>query len=353
MKIALVGTIETPINRDSIAGTEVWTYNFAENLIKRGHQVTLFASTGSKFSGDLVAVNDREDVIDPETGSFQKKRLDTFCVNEMIQVAKRIEEFDIVHLSVFRFYLYLPIVKLIQKPVVITVHGSPFDAKDAKIIDAKFGEPSYALISKNCGTVWPDSSRKNIIYNGIEAENFPFCDTKEDYYFWMGRLVPDKGVDDAIAFAVKTGSKLLIAGPLGENQYFEEKVKPFLNDKIKYLGELNLEEKVGYYQHAKAFLMPIKWEEPFGLVVVESMCCGTPVIAYDRGAMREIIDDGVNGFIVKPNDVEGLIDASKRLDRIDLKKCREKVEDYFTIEKMVDDYEKVYRGLVGPDNSSK
>ena len=346
MKIALVGTIESPINRKSIAGTEVWTYNFAEELVKRGYQVTLFASSQSRCSGKLVVVSDRSDILNSRTGSFQKEKLDTFSVNEMIQVIKRSEEFDLIHLSAFRFYLYLPMVKFVQKSVVITVHGSPLEAVDAKTIDAKFSEANYAMVSKSCGSVWPDSSRKRVIYNGIKTNDFPFCDKKNNYYFWMGRLVANKGVEDAIAFAQETKSKLFIAGPLGEKSYFKKNVEPFLNDRIKYLGELDHAKKVKYYQGAKAFLMPIKWEEPFGLVVVEAMSCGTPVIAYKRGAMDEIINDGVDGFLVKPNSIQGIIDASKRLDQIDKTKCRKKVDDYFTVEKMVDGYEEVYRKVI-------
>lgn len=353
MKIALVGAIDSETGEDAIAGTEIWTYNFLLELSARGHEVVLFGSKDSKVEQPLVASVDSKDLIDSHTGEISGMRLAYFSIEQMLELIKRQNDFDLIHLSVYSLQYYLPLLKLLNKPVVITVHGSGLNKEDADKILPLVKQLNFVFISNSFLLNWGKPEKYEVVYNGIRIDDFPFNEEKEDYLFWMGRISPEKGLDDAVKIAVRTNSKLIIAGPNRHPEFFNQNIKPRLSDKIKYVGELGLDEKVKYYQRAKAFLMPIHWEEPFGLVLIEAMACGTPVIAYDRGSVPEIIEDGKNGYIVAENDIDGMIDAIKNIDKIDQKYCRESVINRFTIDKMVSNYERIYQKVTKHYQGSK
>lgn len=346
MKIAILGAIDSPISRDATAGTEIWTYNYVEQLIKRGHKVTLFADSKSSTSGKLVETTEFKDLIDSKTGQIVKSRFALLCIDEMVELVKKQNEFDLIHISVFSLPYVLPLTKLLTKPVFVTIHGSGFNYEDAKLVTKKYSNIHYVFISESFSRTWPKPKNYRIIHNGIDINNFPLSYSERKYYFWMSRISKEKGVEDVIEFSNKSGQDVIIAGPIRDQEYYNSQVKPFLKKKIKYVGELSLKEKVGYYQGAKAFLFPIKWPEPFGLVVVESMACGTPVVTYDLGAMKEIISNGVDGRIVKPGDIKGFISAAENTVGLGGEQCRKKVEKFFTIEKMVDNYEEYYHEII-------
>jgi len=346
MKIALVGPLDSPVKKNASAGSEIWTYNFAEQLKMRGISPSLYAASGSEFSGELITTVDYKDLLESDGGDISKTKFAFFSISEMVRVVHDQARYDLIHLSVYSLTYYLPLIELIAKPIIATLHGLPFKKEDAKILLSKIPKINFAVISNSLLTDLERSRNYKVIYNGINLPDFPFAAGKRKYFFWMGRISKEKGVEDAIKFAQKIKEELIIAGPIRDEEYFNQFVKPNLNSKIRYVGGLGLKEKVKYYQGAKAFLMPIKWEEPFGLVAIEAMACGTPVIAYDRGALPEIISAGSDGFIVKPNEVEGLIKAAKKIIEIDRKKCREKVEKHFTLEKMVDEYLNYYKEIM-------
>ena len=349
MKIAIVGPIESAMTADSVGGTETWTYHFAEELVRRGHEVTLFGAEGTKFSGKFVEICSHSDIVDPKIGSLNRLRFATFSVQEMIELVKRLDDFDLVHVSYYSFHYFLPFSSMINKPIVETIHGSPLTREDMEILFKKYEKPYFVFPTKSSADRWPKPKRGQIIYHGIKTEQFPFNENKrEDFFFWMSRIVEQKGVDDAIKFAQKTGSRLIIAGPKNEEAYFDKTVKPHLSDKIQYVGELGFAEKIKYYERAKAFLMPIKWDEPFGLVMVEAMACGTPVIAYSRGSVPEIVDSQT-GFACPPDDFESFAKAGQVIQEMSeedyqkmSKACRKKVEDQFTFKRMVDEYEAIF-----------
>ncbi len=346
MKIALIGAIDSPIIKNATAGTEIWTYNYAETLVKRGHRVGLFANKESRFSGELIGTCSMADINKDDGTAISKPKFVLFSVDQMAEVIKRQNDFDLIHLSVFSFHYVLPLTKLIKKPFFITVHGSPFNYNEAKLVLSKYSDPHYVLISNDFARRWPKPEKFRVIANGIEMKNFDYCDDPDDYFFWMSRLSPEKGADMAIKFAKKAGQKLIIAGPIRDKDYFDKEIKPHLNRKIRYVGELGLKDKIEYYRKARAFIFPIRWDEPFGLVVVEALACGTPVIASDIGAMPDIIKDGTNGFLVKAEKVNEFVRASKNLDRIDRKVCRQSVENKYSLETMVDQYENYYRKVI-------
>lgn len=346
MKIAILGAIDSPVIKDATGGTEIWTYNFSEELMKRGHDVTVFANSESVLSSKLVKTTDYNDLIDEKTKQIIKARFAFFCIDEMVELVKRQDEFDLIHVSVYSLLYVLPLANLIKKPVVVTIHGSGLTYDDAKIVIEKCPNVHFVFISKSFAKTWPEPKKSRIIYNGINVKDFPLSDKPREYYFWMSRISKEKGVEDVIKFAKKSGEKVVIAGPVRDEEYFNNQVKPNLGKNISYVGELGLMDKVKYYQGAKAFLFPIKWPEPFGLVVVEAMSCGTPVVAYNLGAMNELIERGKTGFLARPNNIDDLIKYSKLCEGIKPTDCRESVKKLFSIEHMVDQYMQYYDQII-------
>jgi glycosyltransferase involved in cell wall biosynthesis len=187
-----------------------------------------------------------------------------------------------------------------------------------------------------------------VVYNSTDTEHFDYNETPEDYFIWLGLITKVKGIENAIAAAKKAGVKLKIAGKQNEHnsEYFDQMIKPQLDDKIEFVGELGGQELVNFYRNAKALVYPIEWEEPFGLIMTEALACGTPVIAYPRGAVPEIVSHGENGFIV--SSIDETAEAIKNIDQIDRKKCRQTVLEKFNINAMVGSYLEIYKELAHP-----
>lgn len=354
MKIAVVGAIDYPISKNTLGGSEMWTYNYVEALIEHGVDVTLFASSGSKTNAKNVAVCDHNDLLEMKTGELSKAKYNLYCINQIVEVLKREDEFDLIHLSVFPFYLYLPVVKLFKKPVVITIHGyNRIGKADATDILTKFSEPNYVYVSTSFAKNWPRPEKLSVILNGIDTSDFEFSNTTGDYYLWIGRICEQKGIVDAINFAQKLNAKLIIAGPIGDKVLFEKSVSPNLNDSIKYVGEVNFNQKVPLYQNAKALLFPLKSVEPLPLVVLESLACGTPILSYKIDPMTELVKDGLNGFLVEPDDVEALATQSEKVAKIDRKSCRDYVQKNFNFDQMVQAYLDLYKNILEKQKCQK
>src|SRR3989344_5087038 len=204
------------------------------------------------------------------------------------------------------------------------------------------------------------------VYNGIDAQEFKFNDKPEDYFISIGRMTAEKGIDIAIQAAKKANIELKIASWINkrieESEYYKVNIKPYIDgQKIKVSSLLAGKERVAFYQHGKALISPLQWEEPFGLVMIEAMACGTPVIAYNRGSVSEIVRDGLTGFIIDPDNedrpgkgtwiikkqgIEGLVEAIKRIGEIDGSACRKHVEENFSVSKMIDGYEDIYQKII-------
>lgn len=191
-----------------------------------------------------------------------------------------------------------------------------------------------------------DLPHSRVIYNGIDTDDFTFGEGG-NHFIWIARVNKHKGIENAIAAAEKIGAKLTLAGRIDDTQqeYFDTVIKPRLNDKITFIGELSQEQLPEFYGSATALLYPIEWEEPFGLVVAEAMACGTPVIAYRRGSMPELIEDGKTGFVIDES-VDLLAEKMKLVGNMDRKYVRKHVENNFSKEKMVDEYEKFYLDIL-------
>ncbi|MGM5488404.1 MAG: glycosyltransferase family 4 protein [Nanobdellota archaeon] len=238
----------------------------------------------------------------------------------------------------------------IKVPILTTLHAYPFPEELRKFDKLKQAE-NYGIffncISKSQKRLFEanDLDVRNVIYHGIPIDGFPFAQEHQGYLFNLGRICYDKGQDVAIKTALALDMPLILAGEVREKDYFDQEIAPYIDGKqIKFIGGLNDQEKVEWYQNAAAFLMPIRWEEPFGLVMPEAMACGTPVVAYSRGSVPEVITDGKTGYVVDEN-LESFINATEKALQLNRHDCRKRVEDYFTITHEARNYLDVYRQL--------
>ena len=321
----------------------------AEELVARGHMVDLFAPEGSSLkvskivSLGLKALKQNDAILKyPKVGNAEMNKIfnlwDQFLVAEMFKATEN-GDYDLLHIHPID--RAMPIALSHPKvPVVYTLHDPIFEWRGE--IFKMFSSPNQHLVSISDAQRKPAPELNYIstVYNGIDLGIFPFYEKSEDYFVFVGRLHPEKGVAEAVQAARLAGVKLIIVGPPVSGEYWDEKIKPYLSDKITYAGFVPYDELHKYYGKAKAILVPIQWEEPFGLVMVEAMACGTPVIAFNRGSVPEVVVDGKTGFIV--NTVEEMAEAAKRVDQIDRHECRRHVEDNFSIKKMVDGYEQAF-----------
>ena len=302
-----------------------------EGLIDRGVDVTLFATGDSLTRARLRAVCPHPYSEDPEVDA---KVCECLHISEAFEHA---DEFDIIH-NQFDF-LPLTYSRLVKTPVLTTIHG--FSSSKILPVYRKYNHHVY-YVSISDADRNPDLDYIATVHHGIPVEEYPFCSEPDDYLLFLGRIHPDKGTHEAINVAQLAGVRLIIAGIVQDEEYFQQQVAPYVDgDRIRYIGPVAMPEKGELLGHARALLHMINFDEPFGLSVVEAMATGTPVIAIDRGSMRELIRDGRTGYLVAG---EGDALASvRKIDSIDRKECRSWVEERFTQGRMVEDYLKVYQ----------
>ncbi len=339
MRIAQISPLWESVPPPAYGGTEAVVHLLTDELVKRGHQVTLFASGDSTTSARLQSVYPRS----LRTAPFVAHA----SPYEWVHVAsalERAEEFDIIHNHDGE--LPMAMSGMVNTPMLTTMHC--IIAPDTKIVwDSYRGY--FNTISWAERRTMPRIRNHRfvgVVYNGIDVGSFPFRRDKEDHLLCLGRIAPEKGTHLAIEVARRLGKKLILAGKVDrvDREYFASEVKPRIDGKlIHFFGEANAHQKRELYANASCVLEPIVWEEPFGLVTVEAMACGTPVISFNRGAAPELIVDGETGFLV--NDVDAMVEAVSRLDKIDPQTCRRHVADHFDVPRMVDGYLAAY-GMV-------
>lgn len=356
LRIAQIVSMYESVPPKSQNGLEFVVSWLTEELVRRGHDVTLFAPANSKTKAKLVSII-------PERISAKNSEPwhnFFFSIWNTIIAGTKKDEFDIIHCHNSNSTYIAPFVSV---PVVETIH-SPFNDNVTKLchnneyvrslqpIFDEYSKVNYVAVSKHQENDF--ATEENIyfkkhtcIHNGIPVENFTFSDNSDgqkDYLLFIGYINKNKGADVAVRVARALNMKLILAGStFGEEEFFEEHIKPFLDEKIVYVGTVDFEQKNKLYGGAIAKLAPVAWHEPFGLTLVEAQACGTPVIAFDKGAAREVVNDGVTGFVV--NSETEMIDAVKKISEIDRKNCRAWVEENFSVKKMVDEYEKLYNKL--------
>lgn len=302
-----------------------------EGLVVRGVDVTLFATLDSITAARLRGVCPRGYA---EDSSLDPKVWECLHIAEVFESA---EEFDLIH-NHFDF-LPLSYSGLVKTPVLTTIHG--FSSPRILPVYKKYNGTTYYVSISNADRS-PELHYVATVYHGIDIENFTFQPEPGEYLLFFGRIHHDKGAREAIEIARRSGRKLILAGIIQDQEYFQSQVEPFLDGKeVTYIGSVGPAERDRLLGEAFALVHPINFNEPFGLSVVEAMACGTPVIAFPRGSMPEIIRDGENGFLV--STVDEAVKAVEKIPSLDRLHCRRWVERRFTAERMVEDYLEVYR----------
>ncbi|WP_280151411.1 glycosyltransferase family 4 protein [Piscinibacter sp. XHJ-5] len=338
MRIAQIAPLLLPVPPGRYGGTERVIYDLTEGLVARGHEVTLFASGDSRTSARLVPAVPR--------ALWQDSAADPLAADFLLhaQVFRRAAEFDLIHGHTG--YRAFPYIAHAPAKVVTTQHGR-LDVPSLQEIFRLFPEALQVSISRDQQAHAPQASWADTIHHGLALQNYPFDAQGGDELFFVSRLCRDKAPHEAIDIAVDAGMRLTLAGRIDpiDRGFFEREVEPRLaHPLVRYAGEVSEDEKLELMRHARALLFPIDWPEPFGLVMIEAMACGTPVVARPKGAAPEVIVDGETGFLADSH--EALVEAVKATHRIDRAACRRHVETHFTVDTMVDRYEALYRRLV-------
>jgi glycosyltransferase involved in cell wall biosynthesis len=301
-----------------------------EGLVARGYDVTLFATGDSETSGKLRAVCPQGY---EEDSSIIPKVWEALHISELFDHA---DDFDIIH-NHFDF-LPLTYTGLIQTPVVTTIHG--FSSPGILPVYKKYNRSVFYVSISNADRA-PELDYIKTIYHGIDLRQFDFQSEPDDYLLFFGRIHPDKGAKEAIEIARACNKPLILAGIIQDEDYYQENVQPYLdNSQVVYIGSVGPLQRSVLLGKASALLHPIHFDEPFGLSIIEAMACGTPVIAFNRGSMPELIEHGKNGFLV--SGCQEAIEHIDRIETISRADCRRIVEDRFTADRMVEQYGDVY-----------
>lgn len=361
MKILIAAPLRRKIDANITASRPRVIFDLVTGLIKRGHEVSILGTGDSEIAGaKIIPVIDRSF---NELPAFENPfYAETSFLVKMAEKLKAIgADFDIIHNHTFPEFINLMIADQISTPMFSTIHTQATPELDEVL--SLFPTANLVAISKAHQKLFAKANIENVVYNGIDPDLYAFKEKKDDYLLWIGRLskakdkngdfMDPKGVKWAIQLAQETNSKLILSGNVEDKEFFQKEVEPYLNDRIQWRGAVTSEqplsknEVVELMQNAKAFLMPINWPEPFGLVMAEAMSCGTPVIGFDRGSVSELVIDGKTGFVVSSeSDIEGLKEALSKIETIKPSDCRKHIEENFTINKMVDNYEQIYKNLL-------
>jgi glycosyltransferase involved in cell wall biosynthesis len=333
MKIAVLSPVAWRTPPRHYGPWEQMASNLTEGLVASGVDVTLFAT------GDSVTDARLESVVDI---GYEDQRGQDAKVLECLHISNLMEQadgFDLIH-NHFDF-LPLSYSGLINTPVITTIHG--FSSERIIPVYQKYNSRGH-YVSISDANRHPDLNYLATVYNGLDTANFTLNAVAGEYLLFFGRIHPDKGTAEAIQIALKTRRKLIIAGIIQDESYFNEKVKPFLSEDIEFIGSAGPEQRNELLGNAYALLHPINFDEPFGLSVAEAMLCGTPVIAFNRGSMPELIEHEKTGFLV--GNIEEAVDAVSQTANINRQYCAEWAMSKFSKEKMVEDYLALYHQIL-------
>ena len=345
MRIAQVAPLHESVPPRYYGGTERVVSWLTEELVCLGHDVTLFASGDSVTNAELVKCCKRALRLDPD------------CVDPLAhhvlmveEVFSRAQDFDIIHFHAD--YLHFPYTRREKVPCVTTLHGR-LDIPDLVPLYKEFREVPLVSISDAQRRPLPWVNWAGTVHHGVSIHELAFQEKAGEYLAFLGRVSPEKGLDHAIEIAIRAGKKLKIAAKVdrADRDYFEEKIRRLLNHPlVEFVGEIGNSEKARFLGNAIALLFPVNWPEPFGLVTIEAMACGTPVIAYPCGAVPEIVLHGVTGFVV--HDVDSAVAALDKVGTIDRRACREHFELNFSAGRMAKDYLNIYQTLIHRKSAS-
>lgn len=338
MRIAQVSPLFESVPPKYYGGTERVVSYLTEELVRQGQDVTLYASGDSVTKARLLATCRRS------------LRLDKGCVDQLAHHVLMLElltrdaaAYDVIHYHID--YLHFPISRRSQVPHVTTLHGR-LDIPDLAPLYREFRDMPVVSISDAQREPLPWANWHATVHHGLPEDLYRFRERPGSYLAFLGRISPEKRVDRAIDIAHRIGMPLKIAAKVDQvdREYFAERIQPMLHgENTEYLGEIGEGEKDELLGNAYALLFPIDWPEPFGLVMIEALACGTPVIAYRRGSVPEVLEDGVTGFIV--SGLEDAVQAAERVASLDRRHCRRAFEERFTAKRMAQDYVAVYEKL--------
>jgi glycosyltransferase involved in cell wall biosynthesis len=345
MKIAQVAPLYESVPPQCYGGTERVVSYLTEELVRQGHEVTLFASGDSVTRAHLVAA------------CPHALRLDEQCMDQLAHhivllehVFRQAQEFDLIHFHID--YLHFPLSVRNATPNITTLHGR-LDIPDLVPLYRTFPNQPVVSISDDHRTPLPWLNWQGTVYHGLPEDLHTFRAAPGTYLAFLGRTAPEKGLDRAIAIAQRVGLPLKIAAKVdqADRAYFDAVIKPLLDHPlVEFLGELGPEDRDAFLGQAYALLFPIDWPEPFGLVMIEALASGTPVIAYRRGSVPEVLEDGVTGWIVE--GIEEAAQAVERVSRLSRQRCRQVFEERFSTRRMTQDYLQIYRRLLGTAGES-
>ncbi len=339
MKIAQVAPLYESVPPRCYGGTERVVSYLTEELVRMGHEVTLFASGDSVTKAELVEAC-------PEALRLNGKCVDPLAHHVLMleRVVSSARRFDIIHFHID--YLHFPLTRRLDVPSVTTLHGR-LDVADYKPLFSEFRDIPLVSISYSQRTPLPFANWQATVYHGLPRDLYSQGDGSGGYLAFIGRLSPEKRPDRAIKIALRSGMPLKIAAKVDrvDTEYFREMVKPLLKESgVEYIGEIGEKEKQKFLAEAYALLFPIDWPEPFGLVMIEAMACGTPVVAWRNGSVPEVIDHGLTGYVV--DSIDEAVDAVEKVEGLDRKKIRKTFEERFSSERMARQYVEVYEKLV-------
>lgn len=339
MRIAEIAPPWVSVPPPSYGGIELVVSLIADGLVDRGHDVTLFASPGSRTKGTLVSP--LEEV--PKLAEMGVSMTDDTV--HTLSAYLQADQFDVVHDHSGWGPAFGALLNG-KPPVVRTLHG-PWSDEARRFHHALDGRVHLVAISESQASLNPDLSYAGVVYNGLQLDAYPYREDKEDFLLFLGRCNPEKGPEVAVEVAKRAGKHLKMAVKCAEPaeiEYWERMVEPRLTGEEDIVFDVSHDEKVDLLSRAQGTLCTIQWPEPFGLVMTESMACGTPVIAAPMGAAPELVVDGETGFLRQ--DVDEMVECVARLKAIDPRACRARVADNFTAETMVSGYEKVFERVV-------
>ena len=349
MKIGQITSVYISVPPKTYGGTERIVYYLCRDLKRRGHHVELFASGDSKVDCTLQAVLPIASQDDPGSTFYLEKEYEA---RNTWNLYRQGERFDMIHAHWTTIAPYFS--SFTTTPTLITY---AYIEKELHAYYKKhFPRCVPVCVSRAQAKMLGDESIP-VVYNGVDLDDIAFNNKPDDFFVIVGRMVPGKGIAEAIGIAKKIRARLLIIGhvtthvPWSE-EYFLKEVKPHIDgDKIRYIERLPYHELVQMMGKARAFLFPLQWDEPFGMVIIEAMAAGTPVLAYGRGSMPELIKNGETGYVVKNEDE--MVDTIQRVETLDRARCRNWVRERFSVEQMVEGYERLYKSVVRGPRSQK
>ncbi len=347
MRIAQVAPLWESVPPRTYGGSELVVSLLTDELVRRGHEVTLFAAQDSQTAGNLVPCCPLS-LRDMEAQVIQDKTHCTVMSYELSmlqQVFERAGEFDVIHNHVG--FQPLPFADFVSTPMVTTLHNA-LEPMPVKALFLRNAHLPYIAISHYQQQLWPELNYAGTIYHGIQLQKFEpsLTHPEQPYLVFLGRLSPEKGPHHAIRIARDLKLPLILAGKIDrvDQVYYDREIAPLVDgEQIRYIGEVDHTQKVSLLRHAAATLCPVAWPEPFGLVMIESMACGTPVFALRDGSIPEVVDHGITGYVA--DSVEELTQAVSRYLDYDRSRIRQVAEQRFSVERMVDDHLAVYRAL--------